>query len=75
AERPPRASDAELIAAERPRGIFSRQLILGDNLDTEHISASYDAGVLTLQIPVAERAKPRKISVTSKGDDKQAINA
>jgi HSP20 family protein len=75
AERPPRASDAELIAAERPRGIFSRQLILGDNLDTEHISASYDAGVLTLQIPVAERAKPRKISVTSKGDDRQAIDA
>ena len=67
--------DAELIAAERPRGIFSRQLILGDNLDTEDISASYDAGVLTLQIPVAERAKPRKISVTSNGEDRQAINA
>ena len=75
AERPGRASDAELIAAERPRGIFSRQLILGDNLDTEHISASYDAGVLTLQIPVAERAKPRKISITSKGEDRQAISA
>ena len=51
AERPPRASDAELIAAERPRGVFSRQLILGDNLDTEHIEASYDAGVLTLADP------------------------
>ena len=37
AERPARASDAELIAAERPRGVFSRQLVLGDNLDTEHI--------------------------------------
>jgi HSP20 family protein len=65
AERPTRASDAELIAAERPRGVFSRQLILGDNLDTEHISASYDAGVLTLQIPVAEQAKPRKIEITT----------
>ena len=75
AERPVRDDDHELIAAERPRGVFSRQLILGDNLDTEHIRASYDAGVLTLQIPVAERAKPRKISVSSKGDDKQAINA
>jgi HSP20 family protein len=75
AERPPRASDAELIAAERPRGVFSRQLILGDNLDTEHIAASYDAGVLTLQIPVAEQAKPRKIAITSKGEDPQAINA
>ena len=75
AERRPRASDAELIAAERPRGVFSRQLMLGDNLDTEHISASYDAGVLTLQIPVAEQAKPRKISITSNGEDRQAINA
>jgi HSP20 family protein len=75
AERPPRASDAELIAAERPRGVFSRQLILGDNLDTEHIAASYDSGVLTLKIPVAEKAKPRKISITSKGEDRQSINA
>jgi HSP20 family protein len=75
AERPPRASDAEAIAAERPRGVFSRQLILGDNLDTEHITASYDCGVLTLQIPVAEQAKPRKISITSTGEDRQAINA
>ncbi len=74
AERPPRASDAELIAAERPRGVFSRQLILGDTLDTEHIVASYDAGVLTLQIPVAEQAKPRKISI-SRHDDRQVINA
>jgi HSP20 family protein len=75
AERPPRASDAELIAAERPRGVFSRQLILGDNLDTEHIAASYDAGVLTLQIPVAEQAKPRKISITNTGEDRHVINA
>jgi HSP20 family protein len=75
AERPSRASDAELIAAERPRGVFSRQLFLGDNLDTEHIDASYDAGVLTLRIPVAEKAKPRKISVTSKSETRQAINA
>jgi HSP20 family protein len=74
AERPARASDAELIAAERPRGVFSRQLILGDNLDTDRISANYDSGVLTLLIPVAEQAKPRKISITQ-SDDKQAINA
>ena len=66
AERPRRASDAELIAAERPRGVFSRQLVLGDNLDTEHIAAGYDAGVLTLRIPVAEKAKPRKISISSR---------
>ena len=75
AERPVRASDAELIAAERPRGVFSRQLVLGDNLDTEHIEASYDAGVLTLRIPVAEQAKPRKIAITNSGEKRQAIDA
>ena len=75
AERPTRASDAELIAAERPRGVFSRQLILGDNLDTQHISAGYDGGVLTLRIPVAEQAKPRKIAISSDSNDQQAINA
>ena len=74
AERPTRASDADLIAAERPRGVFSRQLVLGENLDTEHIEAAYDSGVLTLHIPIAEKAKPRKISITSKGT-KQAIDA
>jgi len=75
AERPARASDAELIAAERPRGVFSRQLVLGDHLDTEHIQASYDSGVLELTIPVAEQAKSRKIEIASKGDDRRAINA
>ena len=75
AERPARASDAELIAAERPRGVFSRQLILGDNLDTQQIAASYDGGVLTLRIPIAEQAKPRKIAITSDSNDQQAINA
>ena len=75
AERPNRASDAELIAAERPRGVFSRQLVLGDNLDTEHIDASYDVGVLSLSIPVAEKAKPRKIEITSKGEKRKAISA
>jgi HSP20 family protein len=75
AERPPRDADTELIAAERPRGVFSRQLILGDTLDTEKVAADYDAGVLTLRIPVAEQAKPRKITITSNGQrDRQAIN-
>jgi HSP20 family protein len=75
AERPPRNGEAEMLAAERARGIFSRQLILGDNLDTESIAANYDGGVLTLRIPVAEQAKPRKIMISSKGDDRQVINA
>ena len=55
--------------------MFSRQLILGDNLDTENIAASYDAGVLTLRIPVAEQAKPRKILISSTSEDQQTINA
>ena len=75
AERPTRASDAELIAAERPRGVFSRQLILGDNLDTGRITANYDQGVLTMQIPVAEQAKPRKIAINTNAEQPQAINA
>jgi HSP20 family protein len=63
--RPPTGEDTEMIAAERPRGMFSRQLILGDTLDTDRVHASYAAGVLTLRIPVAAKAKPRKISVTT----------
>ena len=74
AERPTRASDADLIAAERPRGVFSRQLVLGDSLDTDRIQASYDSGVLSLSIPVAERAKPRKIEIAHQ-DERQAITS
>ena len=65
ADRPAREGIEELVAAERPRGVFSRQLILGDNLDTDKIVASYHAGVLRLEIPVAEKAKPRKISINA----------
>jgi HSP20 family protein len=63
AERPAVDPNREMLATERPRGIFSRQLVLGENLDTERIEASYQEGVLHLRIPVAERAKPRKITV------------
>lgn len=63
AQRPPVDQNREMLAAERPRGVFSRQLVLGDNLDTEQIAASYDEGVLRLRIPVSERAKPRKIAI------------
>lgn len=75
AERPARASETGLLAAERPRGVFSRQLVLGHNLDTERIEAGYDTGVLTLHIPVAEQAKPRKITVAAQGEGRQAIHA
>lgn len=49
--------------AERPRGTFRRQVHLGEGLDTEHIEADLTDGVLTLRIPVAEIAKPRKVAV------------
>jgi HSP20 family protein len=67
-------ADIELIAAERPRGVFSRQVILGDALDTDNIEASYQAGVLRLTIPVAEKAKPRKIMIQSDAQNRQAIS-
>jgi HSP20 family protein len=68
AERPARNGDWEPLAAERPKGLFSRQLVLGDNLDLERIDAQYDAGVLRLTIPVAEKAKPRKIEIRNGSD-------
>ncbi|HZD64950.1 MAG TPA: Hsp20/alpha crystallin family protein [Acidimicrobiales bacterium] len=66
------AEGDELVASERPQGVFSRQLLLGEGLDTDRIEASYDAGVLTLTIPVAEKAKPRRVSVTT-GETQQSI--
>jgi HSP20 family protein len=63
ARRPDVDPGQEMLATERPRGVFSRQLVLGDNLDTDNIAASYDGGVLRLRIPVAEKAKPRKIAI------------
>jgi HSP20 family protein len=74
AERPVQETAGEQIAAERPRGVFSRQLILGDNLDLENVSANYADGVLKLRVPVAEKAKPRKIAVES-ADSKRTIEA
>lgn len=71
----PAGENTELIAAERPRGVFSRQLILGEALDTDAVKASYDAGVLTLRIPVAAKARPRRIEITSEKNEQQAINA
>ena len=73
AERPAVDPNREMLATERPRGLFSRQLVLGENLDTERIEASYNEGVLSLRIPVAEKAKPRKIFV-GRGDGRKAIN-
>ncbi|WP_055599351.1 Hsp20/alpha crystallin family protein [Streptomyces aureus] len=75
AERRPvaKADDVQMELSERPLGVFSRQLMLADTLDTERITADYEAGVLTLRIPIAERAKPRKITI-GRGDDRKQIS-
>jgi len=61
--------DADTMVSERPQGTFSRQLFLGETLAVDDIEAGYHAGVLTLTIPVAERAKPRRIEIASDHDD------
>ena len=71
--RDPTQPNVELSASERPRGVVSRQLILGDTLDTEKVEAHYADGVLTLRIPVLERAKPRKIEITHTQDEMKEI--
>ncbi len=58
---------------ERPLGVFSRQLFLGDALDTDHIDATYDNGVLVLRIPIAEKAKPRKIAIAGRQSADQKV--
>jgi len=73
AERPspPMTEGVEKLVAERLYGTFTRQVFLGDNLDTEQIDANYEQGVLTLSIPVAAHAKPRRIPITQKGEKQQ----
>ncbi len=75
AERVPAApEDAEMIVSERPYGVFTRQVFLGESLDADKVAADYAAGVLTLTIPVREAAKPRSIQITS-SDDRPAVTA
>lgn len=72
--RPTDAGDnVEMLVHERPSGVYSRQLFLGETLDADNIAAAYDSGVLTLSIPVREQAKPRKISIGG-GDKAEAID-
>ncbi|MGW6614104.1 Hsp20/alpha crystallin family protein [Streptomyces erythrochromogenes] len=73
AERRPagKSDTVQMELSERPLGVFSRQVMLADTLDTERIEADYDAGVLTLRIPIAERAKPRKIAIGGESGHKQ----
>ncbi len=65
----------EVVVAERPQGSFSRQLFLGEGLDPDGIEARYDNGVLTVSAPVAERAKPRKVDITSGDGSATSIDA
>ena len=71
--RPSTGEDTGMIAAERPRGVLRRQLILGDTPDTDRVQASYTAGVLTLRIPVAEKARPGKITNAVPDADRAAL--
>lgn len=76
AERQWQASDnQEVVASERPQGRFSRQLFLGEGLDTERVEATYDNGVLSVTIPVAEKAKPRKVQISPGNGKARAIDA
>jgi HSP20 family protein len=72
--KPPVGDSAEKVVDERAYGVFSRQLFLGDTLDADRLEADYDAGVLTIKIPIAEKAKPRRIEVSG-GADRKEINA
>lgn len=74
-QRPTGAEDVEMVAAERPQGTFSRQLFLGDTLDPDRIEAEYEAGVLSLKIPIAEKAKPRKVEIKSRDNGRVPIDA
>jgi HSP20 family protein len=61
--------------SERPLGVFSRQMFLGDALDTDRIDAAYENGVLVVRIPIAERAKPRKVAVTSRTPSREVLSS
>jgi HSP20 family protein len=66
--------DDQVIVSERPQGAFSRQLFVSDALDTGAIEAHYDQGVLTIELPVAEQAKPRRIEISRGGSGARTID-
>jgi HSP20 family protein len=69
------AEGLELLIGERPQGTFSRQLFLGDTLDTDRIEAEYHDGVLTLRLPITEKAKPRRVPIQATDGGATAIDA
>lgn len=68
------ADGDEVLVSERPQGTYTRRLFLGDGLDTEGISAKYENGVLSILVPVAERAKARKVDIAV-GESGNVIDA
>jgi HSP20 family protein len=70
-----KAEGDEIVVSERPQGRFARRLLLGDSLDPEGIEAAYDHGVLSLTVPVAEKAKARKIAVNTGSAGDPALEA
>jgi HSP20 family protein len=70
-----RGDGDEVLANERPVGTFTRRILLGESLDTSKLDASYDKGVLTVSIPVAEQAQPRKVRVAVGPSASGAIEA
>jgi len=71
----PADEGVELLVGERPQGTFSRQLFLGETLDTDRIDARYADGVLTLRVPIAEKAKPRRVPINASENGQTSINA
>lgn len=70
-----RAQGEEVLVSERPQGTYTRQLFLGETLDQQGVQASYDHGVLRLTIPVAERAKPRRVQITATQSQPETVPA
>jgi HSP20 family protein len=71
----PTGDETHMQVSERPLGVFSRQLFLSDTLDNEHITANYQTGVLTLRIPITQKAKPRRIHITHTHTNQREIHA
>lgn len=69
------ADDEEVLANERPQGVFTRQLFLGETLDTGSVQAKYDQGVLTVGVPIAAQAQPRRVNIGLGGERPATIEA
>jgi len=67
--------DVELVIGERPTGTFSRQLFLAETLDSEHLAADYNDGVLRVRVPVKEQAKPRRVDIAVGTGEATSIEA